>query len=120
VLLELNLDALIVPDVHEMQRSPALPYHLQCLLVLRVIEAEQLAVIYAEAVVPNMQNTLLRGALGFRRRYGAAPRVRNHTALDSVAAEGLAGTAEERSSGGAGRRLVVLIIVPMTGRYTVI
>jgi hypothetical protein len=63
VLLQFNVYRLVVPHIHKMQRSAPLTNHLQVHRILRVIEASQLAVVYAEAVCPEMQNTLLRWAL---------------------------------------------------------
>jgi hypothetical protein len=96
VLLQLDIDWLVILNVHQMQRSSTLSNHIQISGILRVVETVQLPVINAEAIGPKVEHPLLRlslGAAGGRNRL--AGRVGNGAALNAVAADGLAGSAEE-------------------------
>jgi hypothetical protein len=62
VLLKLDVDGSIMLHIHQMERSSALPDHLQIGLVGGIVEPTQLAIIDAEAILPDVQRTLL----GFR------------------------------------------------------
>lgn len=110
VLLQLDVDGLVVVDVHQVQRRPTLADHLQVRGVLWVVEAVQLAVVDAEAVGPEVQDALLGRGLVAARRCGdrLSGRVGDGAALDAVAADGLACSAEEARGGrGAWLRWVV-------------
>jgi hypothetical protein len=102
VLLELNIDPLVHLDVHEMNRRPSFPDHLQVGPVLRVIEASQLAIVNAETIGPNVQDALLYRAVVGCGRNGTAAGVGDRTALDAVAAQGLACTTETSPRGPGG------------------
>jgi hypothetical protein len=97
VLLELHVDTLIEPHVHEVDRRPSFSDHLQIGPVLGIVKPPQLAVVNAETVVPDVQDALLYWAIVCRRRNGAPAGIGNLAALDAVAAKCVAGATETRS-----------------------
>jgi hypothetical protein len=102
VLVELDVDLLVEPDVHEMDRRATFPNHLQVLPVGGVVKAPQVPVINTEPVCPDVQDALLCRLFASRSRNGAATGVGDHTALDTVAAERLACAAKTGSRGAGG------------------
>jgi hypothetical protein len=87
VLLQLDIDALIYLNVHEMERGTALANHLQVFLIPRIIVAVQRAIIDAETVVPDVQDAFLHGLIATRSSGdGIAERIGDLAALDAIAA----------------------------------
>jgi hypothetical protein len=64
MLVQLDIDRLVVLHVHEMQRRTPRPDHLKRLLVGRVVKSPKLAIVDAEAILPDVQHTLLGCHIG--------------------------------------------------------
>ena len=84
MLVELDVDGLVVGDVHEVDRGAARADDGEVGGVLGVVEAVQRAVFDAEAVIPEVQDAALR----FSRCGGRGAGVGNHGGGGVVAAEG--------------------------------
>jgi hypothetical protein len=59
VLLELDIDRLIQLDVHQVQWGTTIADHLEILGVAGVVKAPQLAIVNAESIRPQVQDTFL-------------------------------------------------------------
>lgn len=103
MLLQLDVERLVVSNVHEVYRGPALLNHAQRVGVLGVVEASQLAVIDTEAVTPQVEDALLdlttrRGLVsatsGTSGRRASGGGIGDRSALDAFASKGLARAAE--------------------------
>lgn len=102
MLLQLDVERLVVSNIHEVYWGSALLNHAQRVGVLWVIEASQLAVIDTEAVAPQVEDALLdlriRGRLvsassaSCGRTSGGG--VGDRSAGDAFASKGLARAAE--------------------------
>jgi hypothetical protein len=63
VLLELDVERLVVSNVHEMNGGATLLDHAQGIGILRVVESSQNAIVDAEAIAPEVKRSLLDRAV---------------------------------------------------------
>lgn len=54
MLLKLDVNWLIITDIHEVEWSPPLPNQFQVGRILRIVKSVELAIVDAEAVGPKM------------------------------------------------------------------
>jgi len=113
MLLQLDVERLVVSDVHEVDRGATLLDHAQGVGVLGVVEASQGTVVDAEAVAPYVEDALLDRGVGGRlvSRSGAScgrasgGRVGDGSTGDAFATQSLARAAECACGRGAFGRL---------------
>jgi hypothetical protein len=95
--VDAGIDGLILPDVHEVQGSTPCADHTKCSVVSGVIEAVERAVVDAEAILPQVNGSLLH-LLGTGRLLlllgpsWMCPRIGNSSTVDAIAPNCLAGT----------------------------
>lgn len=105
MLLELDVQRLVVSDIHEMHGCATLLDHAQSIGVLGVVKSSEDTVVNAEAIAPEVKCSLLDRAAGGGGDGGDGARGVGNGATDhTLAAQGLTGAVERGGCRGTSRR----------------
>jgi hypothetical protein len=99
VLVKLDVDRLVMLDVHEVKRCTTGSNQCQIGLVCGVIESSEISIVNAETILPNVKDSLLRFGVGGTN---GTKRIGNGTALNAITTKSLSCSSETTGLGWTG------------------
>ena len=99
MLVKLDVDWLIMLDVHEVKRCTTGSNQCQVGLVCGVIESSEISIVNAETILPNVKDSLLRFGVGGTN---GTKRIRDAAALNTITTKSLSCSSETTGLGWTG------------------
>ena len=98
MLVKLDVDGLIMLDVHQVKRCTTGSNQCQIGLVCGVIESSEITIVNAETILPDVKDSLL----GFGVLTNGAKRIGDATALNTITTKSLSCSSETPGLGRSG------------------